>query len=51
MAKNTSVVSLRYPRKPLLKQIQERRGDKHLSDTVSYALDNLVKKHFPGEIA
>lgn len=46
------VVSAKYPvdRLKLLEAVQARRGDQHLSDTISQALDDLIERHFPGTV-
>lgn len=45
-------IATRYPvaKRKLLEAIQERRGDRHLSNTISHALDQLIEKHFPGAL-
>lgn len=42
-------VSAKYPvdAKALLRVIQARRGDDEISETVRFALDRLIREHFP----
>jgi hypothetical protein len=42
--------STRIPpwKRKLLESVQEKRNDRHLSDTVEAAIDALIEQHFPG---
>lgn len=46
------VVSTKYPtdRLALLQAVQQRRGDRFISETVRHALDRLIEEHFPGSL-
>lgn len=46
----TTTVGCRYPddRIHLLDAVTKRRGDGDRSDTIRYALDQLIEEHFPG---
>lgn len=53
VSESARTIGVRYPewKRKLLESVQLKRGDEHLSGTVTYALDRVIEEHFPGAIS